>query len=173
MRKSSTWTWTEEQLSSFTKAKGTSLLFSSTSTLRPCKAAAGAVLSHLMSDAAERPIAYASWTLTPAERNYSQLEREGLAVVFAVKKFHQYLYGRKVTIMTDHKPLLGLLGADKAVPALASARIQRWALLLSGYNYELRYRSGESNANADCMSRHPSEESSSTRSEVMLVQVVN
>ena len=185
LRKSSTWTWTREQLSSFTKAK--ELLCSShllvhydpeKPLLLSCDASpygVGAVLSHLMSDAAERPIAYASRTLTPAERNYSQLEKEGLAVVFTVKKFHQYLYGRKVTIMTDHKPLLGLLGADKAVPALAAARIHRWALLLSGYNYELRYRSGESNANADCMSRlpQPSEESSSIRSEVMLVQVVN
>jgi len=52
-----------------------------------------AVLSHIMPDGQERPIAYASRTLTTAERGYSQLEKEGLAIVFAVTKFHNYLYG--------------------------------------------------------------------------------
>ena len=53
----------------------------------------GAVLSHVMDDGQERPIAYASRTLTPAEQGYSQLEKEGLAIVFGVKKFHNYIYG--------------------------------------------------------------------------------
>ena len=53
----------------------------------------GAVLSHVMEVGQERPIAYASRTLTPAEQGYSQLEKEGLAVVFGVKKFHNCIYG--------------------------------------------------------------------------------
>lgn len=91
----------------------------------------GAVLSHCMENESERPISYVSRTLTAAEKEYSQLEKEGLAVVFAVKCFHQYLFGRPFSIFTDHKPLMGLFSELKGIPPLASARIQRWALTLS------------------------------------------
>ena len=65
----------------------------------------GAVLAHCMENGSEKPIAFISRTLTPAEKNYSQLEKEGLAVVFAAKKVHQYLLGRKFIIYSDHQPL--------------------------------------------------------------------
>ena len=108
-----------------------------------------------MPDGSERPIAYASRTLSSAERNNSQIEKEGLAIVYAVKKFHQYLYGRRFIIFSDHKPLLGLLSESSPIPSMTAARIQRWALLLSSYNYELRYQKGTANANADGMSWLP------------------
>ena len=57
-----------------------------------------------------------------AKRNYSQIEKEALAIIFAVKKFHQYIYGQFVTIQTDHKPLLGLLAEHKGIPSMAAAR---------------------------------------------------
>ena len=66
-----------------------------------------------MPDGAEKPIAYASRTLTKAEKNYSQLKKEGLAVVFGVKKFHVYLWGRLFLIESDHKPLSSLFGELK------------------------------------------------------------
>ncbi|XP_041369851.1 uncharacterized protein K02A2.6-like [Gigantopelta aegis] len=113
----------------------------------------GAVLSHVMENGDERPIGYASRTLAPAEKNYSQLDKEGLAMIFGVKKFYQYLYGRSFKITTDHKPLLGLLGENKGIPSMASARLQRWALTLAAYDYHLEYKSGKENENSDALSR--------------------
>ena len=68
----------------------------------------GCVISQQYSDGSERPIAFASRTLTPSEKNYPQIEKEALALVFGVKRFHQYLYGRKFRV-TDHKPLTTIL----------------------------------------------------------------
>ena len=94
----------------------------------------GAVISHQMDGAnQERPIAYASRTLTSAERNYSMIEKEALAIVFGIKKFHQYLYGRSFLLLTDHKPLTLILGPKKGIPVLAASRIQRWAIQISAY----------------------------------------
>ena len=81
----------------------------------------GAVLSHRGPDRKEQPVAFASRSLNPAEKNYYQLEKEGLAIVFAVKKFHQFLFGRPLTITSDHKPLQHLLKPSNAIPTMASA----------------------------------------------------
>ena len=93
----------------------------------------GAVLSNKMGGGTERPIGYMSRSLNGAERNYSTLEKEALAIIFRVKKFHQFLYGCSFTIKTDHKPLEGLLNENKGTQALAAPRIQQWALTLSAY----------------------------------------
>ena len=106
-----------------------------------------------MNDGTEKPIAFASRTMSTAEKKYSQLDKEGLAMV--VKKFHQFLYGRHFTIYTDHKPLLGIFRAGRAIPQMASSRIQRWALAMSTYEYDLLYRPGKENGNADALSRLP------------------
>ncbi len=81
----------------------------------------------------ERPIAFASRTLSGSEKNYAQLEKEALALVYGVKHFHQYLYGRQFTLVTDHKPLTTILNPRKGIPSLAAARLQRWAMILSAY----------------------------------------
>ena len=115
----------------------------------------GAVLSHTYSDGSERPIAYASRTLSPSEGNYAQLEKEGLALVYGVKKFHKCLYGRSFTLVTDHKPLMAILGSKKNLPTLAAARLQRWALFLLGYRYQLEFRPSGKHCNADGLSHLP------------------
>ena len=81
----------------------------------------GAVLAHKMPDGSERPIGYASRTLTKSERNYSQLEKEGLSCIFGIKKFHDYVFGHAFELVTDHKPLLGLLKEDRATTQQASS----------------------------------------------------
>ena len=115
----------------------------------------GAVISHTCSDGVERPIAFASRTLSDSEKNYAQLEKEALSFIFGIKKFHQYLYGRKFKLITDHKPLTTILGPKTGIPSLAAARLQRWALLLSAYNYDIEYRNTSLHANADALSRLP------------------
>ena len=115
----------------------------------------GAVLSHSTPDGTEKPIAYASRSLNKVERRYSQLDKEALSVKFGVQRFHQYLFGREFAIVSDHKPLQYLLSQQKSTPTMASARLQRWALILSAYKYTIRYKPGDKMANADGLSRLP------------------
>ena len=103
----------------------------------------------------DKPVAFASRSLSPAEKNYAQLEKEGLAIIFGVRKFHQYLLGRRFTILSDHKPLQHLFSESRPVPPMASARIQRWALILGAYDYTISYKPGSKHANADSLSRLP------------------
>ena len=143
LRKEVTWKWGSKQKLAFEKAKNmlSSEKFlvhydSEKELILECDVSeygVGAVISHTMENGSQRPIAYASRTLAPAERNYAQIDKEALAIVYGVKKFHQYIYGRNVVIYTDHKPFFGLLGEDKPIPGTASPRMQRWALTLSGY----------------------------------------
>ena len=106
-----------------------------------------------MPDSSEKPITFASRTLTKTERNYSQIEKEALAIVYAVKKFHQYLFGRHFFLYTDHKPLLGLLSELKGIPSMAAARIQvglfycLHIMTLSNIAVELRIQMLTSSAN--------------------------
>ena len=100
----------------------------------------GAVLAYTMLNGDERPVAFASRTLTAIEKKYLQLVKEVLAVVYSVKKFHQYIYGRQVELKTDHKPLIYIFNEEKGIPAMASGRVQRWALTLGAYNYTINFR---------------------------------
>ena len=68
----------------------------------------GAVLLHVFSNGAERPISFASITLSKAEKNYSVIHREALAICWAVQKYYQYLKGVGFILQSDHKPLLVL-----------------------------------------------------------------
>jgi hypothetical protein len=112
----------------------------------------GAVLCHVI-DGVEKPIWCASATLTPAEKNYAQIEREALAIVFGVRRFHKFLYGQQFTIVTDAQVLKRILGPKVGIPTLAASRLQRWALILASYDYDVVYRKNVENA--DMLSRLP------------------
>ena len=116
-----------------------------------------AVISHRFTDRVERPIAYVSRSLSPAEKNYSQTEKEGLAIVFGVTKFYMYLFGRKFTLHTDHKPLLKIFSPQGATPVLATSCFQRWAILLSSYCSDIKNKSSSDIANAGALSQLPLE----------------
>ena len=165
LRADTKWVWTKECGEAFNQAK---LKLTSAEVLAhydpmlPLSLAAdasaygvGAVISHTFPDGSERPIAFASRTLTTSEKNYAQLEKEALSLVFGIKKFHQYLYGRRFTLITDHKPLTTILGPKKGIPSLAAARLQRWAIHLSAYDYKIQYKSTHAHSNADGLSRLP------------------
>lgn len=120
----------------------------------------GTLISHVMDDGEQRPIAFASRTLTKSKRNYLQIEKEALGIVFGVWKFQRYLYGRTFHLLTDHKPLVTVLGPKTAVPTLAAARMQCWAVILQVHNYQVDYRPSPEHANADVLSRLPCDISS-------------
>ena len=163
--KDTPWSWATAEKKSFQAAKdlltSSQLLVHYNPKLQlvlACDASAygvGAVLAHKMPDGSERPIGYASRSLSKAERNYSQLEREGLACIFGTKKFNSYLFGHHFELITDHKPLLALLNEHRSTSPQASARIKRWSLFLSGYEYTLMFRKTQAHANADALSRLP------------------
>ena len=165
LRKDVKWKWGVAQAKAFaaskdllTSDKCLTHFDSSLKLTLACDASAyglGSVLSHKMPDGSERPIAYLSRMLSVAERNYSQLEKEGLACIFGIKKFHNYLFGRSFELVTDHKPLLGLLKEDRATSQQASSRIKRWSLFLSNYEYSLVFRNTSAHANADALSCLP------------------
>ncbi|MCP4602417.1 MAG: DDE-type integrase/transposase/recombinase [Proteobacteria bacterium] len=97
----------------------------------------------------EHPIAYSSRTLTKAEKNYPIIEKEALAVIYAVKTFRPYLYGHPFTVVTDHEPLKWLL-----TTANPSSRITRWSLLLRQFDQcVIEYRPGRNHGNVDALSR--------------------
>lgn len=109
--------------------------------------ALGAVLSQgpIGSD---KPIAYASRTLNSSELNYSTIEKELLAIVWACKYFRPYLFGRKFKIITDHKPLQWIMSLKEP-----NSRLTRWRLKLSEYDFSVVYKQGKLNTNADALSR--------------------
>ncbi|UYV66855.1 hypothetical protein LAZ67_4003110 [Cordylochernes scorpioides] len=110
----------------------------------------GAVLVHLDENTKERPISYAGRTLQKAETNYSTTEKECLAIIWAIKKFRPYLYGKKFTIYTDHHNLCWMAKMKNT-----AGRLARWSLELQEYDFAIKYKSGKTHLDADGLSRCP------------------
>jgi len=108
----------------------------------------GAVLSQEFEDG-EHPISYASTTLQDEHTRYAVIEREGLAMCWGITHFEEYLLGKPFIAYTDHKPLLSLLTKDQC-----NKRLQNYALKLQHFKFEIRYRKGAENSNADALSRN-------------------
>ncbi|VDP36427.1 unnamed protein product [Schistosoma curassoni] len=117
----------------------------------------GVVISHQFPDATEKAIMHASRKSNPAERKYNQTEKEALALMFAVRRFHKLLYGRRFTLLTDHNTLFSIFGLKPDVPAHSANRLQRWALILLGYDFDIQYRHSQQFDQADALSQIISE----------------
>lgn len=108
----------------------------------------GGVLTQIHPDMTERTVAFASRSLTAAERKYSTAEKEALACVWAVEKWRSYLWGRRFILRTDHQALTTLL-ATKGI-GWAGMRVARWSARLLCFTYNVEYRPGSQNQAADC-----------------------
>ena len=175
LKKDMKWNWTQEDEQIFTSLK---TRLTSTDTLvhydsnkevylatDASEKGLGSVLFHKHGDNTLRPIAYASRTLNEVEQRYATIDKEALAIIYGVTKFHQYLYGRHFTLLTDHKPLERIFGENRNTPKIASNRLLRWAMVLNSYNYTIQYQSGKNNAPADVLSRLPLGDTNLTENE--------
>jgi transposase InsO family protein len=118
--------------------------------------ALGGVLSHQFPDGSERPIIYIHKRLTPTQERYSQIDKEALAIKWAVEKLHHFLIGREFTLLTDHMPLVHIFNSHrKKLPTLCASRLLHYALFLQNYQFNIKYRSTEEHGNADFLSRLP------------------
>lgn len=110
--------------------------------------ASGQAIGSVLCNSDGRPVAYASRTLNKAEINYPTIEKELLAIVWSVKYFRPYLYGRRFKIQTDHRPLIYLFGMRDP-----SSRLLKFRLQLEEYNFTVEYLKGKNNSVADALSR--------------------
>lgn len=166
--KDTPWLWGEEEEQSFNAVKNALTCEKTLGYFDPKKetvlyvdaspVGVGAVLTQKNDHNEISTLYYASRSLTQTEQRYSQVEREALAVYWAIFRFNLYVYGNSFTVVTDHKPLLPLFNNPASKPP---TRIERWIVGLQGYRFTLEYQPGATNP-ADYPSRHPSVDSGET-----------
>ena len=116
---------------------------------------AAVLLQRESKDAPWTPVQFCSRSLIPGEKNYSNIEREALSIVYGCTKYRKFLLGKHFVIRNDQQPLKKLFAKFKPAPTTCSSRIIKWALTLSQFNYTLEYSPGNVNVNSDCLSRLP------------------
>ena len=128
----------------------------------------GAVLSQMDENNQLRPIAYYSRKLSKSEQNYSASEKEMLAIVNAIEHYKEFLYGTEFTVITDHQPLKWINTVKNPAP-----RLVRWIIRLENYEFEIMYRAGNKNQDADGLSRCPMDKPTETSQEDDNTFVIN
>ena len=96
----------------------------------------------------EKPIAFASCKLSQTQKNWSTIEKEAYAVIFALRKFRNFVFAAPITVFSDHNPLTYV---NNCAPT--SAKLTRWALALQEFDLIFKFKPGHSNQVADCLSR--------------------
>lgn len=157
LQKGITWNWSDSQEQAFVKIKEEICKSTRLAYYDPKKelilendASEYGLGSTLIQDG--KPIAFASRSLSASEKNYAQIEKEMLAISYGLNKFHHYVYGREVTVHTDHKPLVFIV---KKPLSKAPKRLQSMILRNQEYAYTLIYKKGTSIPIADALSRAP------------------
>ena len=112
----------------------------------------GACILHKLPDGIRKAIVHASRSVLPAEHQYSQIEKQALGIIFAVTKFHRYLYGRRFTQQRDHKPLLSIFGSKNGQPVYTANRLLRLGTILLNYHFQIEYLSSKNICHANRLS---------------------
>lgn len=115
----------------------------------------GAMLSHALADGTERPIMFISATFNATQRKWAQVDKEAYAIVWAVKRLYQYVYGRKFELVTDNRAIQQIFSPEKSLPIFSAMRMQHYAIFLKAFMCTIRFKKSELNANADCLPRSP------------------
>jgi hypothetical protein len=159
LRHDASWEWTSRHQVTFESLKETLLSTDTLAYFDPnlhteiitdaSPVGLGAVLMQKQADDTIRPVTYASRALTKVEQRYSQIERECLAIIFAIERFRQYLYGMHFTVRTDHKPLVHIFSSSNKI---VTPRIERLIIRSMPYNFEVKHQPGATNP-ADFLSR--------------------
>ncbi|KAI0988750.1 hypothetical protein GJ496_009905 [Pomphorhynchus laevis] len=118
----------------------------------------GAVMFQKATTGKMMPVVFASRILKDYEKNYAQIEKEALSIIYAVRKFHQYIYEQKFTLWNDHRPLKYIFGQGRNLSKVTNISLVSWALTLLQYNYDIQYIRGTENVLADILSRFAIEE---------------
>ena len=160
LKKDKLWLWTPECQESFEKIKKTLISDLSLTHYDPnidiivasdaSSYGIGACILHKLPDGSRKVVAHASRSLLPAEKQYSQIEKEALGIIFAITKFHRYLHARRFILQTDHKPLITIFGSKKGLPVYTANRLLRWGTIL--FNYKIEFLTSKNICHADSLS---------------------
>ena len=113
----------------------------------------GACILHKLPDGSRKAVPHPSRSLLPVEKQYSQIEKEALGIIFAVTKFHRYQHGRRFIQQTDHKPLITIFWSKNGLPVYMKYRLLRWGTILLNYNFKIEFLTSKNICHVDSLSR--------------------